>query len=115
MRDYYHPFEGISDYLQIVGIGLIILVVVMFTTQCTQHNIDENKWNNGYCEYCEGHMVYDQAVGHKYETGYIYKCEKCGRTIELSHRIEYDEVDYYAETESFVENEEFETYDGDVE
>lgn len=27
--------------------------------------------------------MYQQAVGHEYFTHYIYRCEKCGKTIEV--------------------------------
>ena len=43
---------------------------------------DEKAWNNGRCE-CGGHFEYEQAVGHQYSTSYIYKCDSCGKHIEI--------------------------------
>ena len=49
------------------------------------HTNDDKVWNNGRCS-CGGEWVYEQAIGHKYDTDYIYKCDKCGT------RYEFDEM-----------------------
>lgn len=33
---------------------------------------------------CGGQYEYEQTIGHAYSTGYIYKCNNCGRIIEIS-------------------------------
>ena len=39
--------------------------------------------------------LYEQAVGHKSKTGYIYKCQKCTRTYEFSKRMEFEPDEYF--------------------
>ena len=46
------------------------------------HEIDV--WNGGVHSGCGGHWVYEQAVGHRYTTDYIYRCDKCGYRYEFN-------------------------------
>jgi hypothetical protein len=39
-------------------------------------------WHHGCCK-CGGSWIYQQAVGHKDCTHYIYICPKCGKIIEV--------------------------------
>jgi hypothetical protein len=41
-------------------------------------------WNDGYCK-CGGKWEYQEAVGHRYSTNYLYKCDKCGRIVEFEN------------------------------
>lgn len=75
MKDY------ISDIIQIVTGIICICVIIGAVVKCSKDQ-DEKEWNNGYCE-CGGHFEYEQAVGHQYRTSYIYKCDSCGRRIEV--------------------------------
>lgn len=43
---------------------------------------DDTRWNNGHCV-CGGEWKYEQAVGHRYDTTYIYVCDECNKRIEL--------------------------------
>lgn len=43
-------------------------------------------YNNGIHDNCGGHWVYQEAVGHRFDTGYIYSCDKCGLTIEITSK-----------------------------
>ena len=43
-------------------------------------------YNNGIHKGCGGHWVYETAIGHQYTTSYIYQCDKCGITIEISEK-----------------------------
>ena len=70
----------IEFILSIIGIVFIIAVFIGLV-KCSM-NQDEKQWNNGCCE-CGGHWEYEQAVGHQYSTTYMYKCDKCGKHIEL--------------------------------
>lgn len=71
----------IIDIIQIiVGIAFIICLVVGIIIGLKER--DQKMWNNGYCE-CGGHWVYEQAVGHQYGTSYMYKCDSCGKRIEV--------------------------------
>lgn len=66
--------------LTILGIVFIIGIVIGALTLSSKQ--DEKTWNNGYCE-CGGHFEYEQAVGHRDRTSYIYRCDSCGKHIEL--------------------------------
>ena len=46
-------------------------------------NYDDKLWNGGYCNICGGSWKYEQAVGHRRSTSYIYVCDGCGRRIAL--------------------------------
>lgn len=72
----------------ILGIALIFGMVCSMV-KCSREQ-DKKEWNNGYCE-CGGHWVYEQAVGHAYSTSYLYKCDKCGKTLEV-HNTSITEV-----------------------
>lgn len=63
----------ITGIFCIVIIALLVLVI---------RSIDNAKWNNGVCS-CGGHYIYEQSVGHRYTSTHIYKCDKCGKIIEL--------------------------------
>ena len=44
---------------------------------------DDKLWNDGHCDICGGAWEYEQAVGHRNSTSYIYVCYDCGKRIEL--------------------------------
>ena len=60
--------------LIIMGIAVGILLVCRI--------MNASGWNSGYCS-CGGKWEYKQAIGHRYETTYLYECDKCGKTIEF--------------------------------
>lgn len=62
-----------------IGILILILIVIFIISRACS----SARYNNGICKICGGHYVYQQAVGHRYETNYIYRCDKCGHTIEV--------------------------------
>lgn len=63
-------------------LGIVIIGgLVIGAAKCSRDQ-DEKEWNNGYCE-CGGHWVYEQAVGHAYRTSYMYRCDECGKTLEV--------------------------------
>ena len=57
---------------------LVILLLLLFIC----YAVNETKWNNGHCS-CGGNWVYQQAVGHRANTTYLYKCDKCGKVYEF--------------------------------
>ncbi len=67
---------------------IIALVIFLFVRACTS----TVEYNGGICPRCGGTFVYQQAVGHRYSTNYIYKCDKCGKTIEIGNN--YEGVNY---------------------
>ena len=66
---------------------LAIAVLIWFIfTEC-QGAISTDTWNHGRCK-CGGHWVYQQAISRGYygmSTRYMYKCDKCGRIVELTN------------------------------
>lgn len=79
-------------------IGKMILLIIglllfMGLAYGCQHAVDSSEYNNGVCT-CGGHFHYEQAVGHRFATNYIYACDKCGRRIELCYTpLEEDGVE----------------------
>lgn len=69
------------DIIEIILWIAFIIGVIIGVAKCSKEH-DEKEWNNGYCE-CGGHFEYEQAVGHQYRTSYIYKCDSCGKRIEV--------------------------------
>jgi len=67
--------------LKFAGILLVILAVCWFASKVWS----ADKYNNGVCEACGGQYVYQQAVGHRYSTEYIYICDKCGHMIQIDN------------------------------
>ena len=74
--------------MKISEIILVIVIVLLFGlfffgiyTGVTKH--EDKLWNDGHCNVCGGAWVYEQAVGHRTSTSYIYVCRKCGKRIEL--------------------------------
>ena len=67
----------VFDIVCIIG----LIAIIVFAVKCSNNNV-VSAWNNGYCE-CGGHWVYEQAVGHAYRTSYIYRCDECGKTLEV--------------------------------
>lgn len=68
-------------------IVILLLIVVIFFIFEIDGCVAHDTYNNGHCP-CGGHYVYMQAVGHRYTTDYLYKCDKCGRTIEIANYYE---------------------------
>lgn len=74
------------DYLpEIISIIMLIslVVVFLFCVHKAQIKQDDKLWNNGHCDVCSGIWEYEQAVGHRSSTTYIYICDNCGKRIEL--------------------------------
>lgn len=77
---YYRSNNHGSTPWQFIVLLLILMVVVWFVESCSS----SNNYNNGVCRICGGHYEFQNAVGHKYSTDYIYKCDKCGNLIETN-------------------------------
>ena len=79
------------DYLQKIIIGLVAIALTIafffgfFTiiTSITSAR-DKKLWNGGHCDVCGGAWEYEQAIGHRSSTSYIYVCDGCGKRIEIS-------------------------------
>lgn len=60
----------------------IIILLISLVIAFILYSANESQWNNGYCS-CGGKWVYQEAVGHRYNTTYVYKCDKCGKLKEF--------------------------------
>lgn len=88
-------FEDFFELILTVVV-VIIVVVIIFAAIGYSNSKDLKKWNNGCCS-CGGHWEYQQAVGHRHDTDYIYKCDKCGKI---------EEFEYARDTQTDTESEE---------
>ena len=70
-NDNYNPF-----------ILALILIALLIIWLFIDNIVSSSQYNDGIC-FCGGTFKYEQAVGHYYETRYLYICDKCGRTIEI--------------------------------
>lgn len=64
--------------LSLFPIVIAILVAIIMLTNIMSFN----EYNNGICRDCGGRFVYQEAVGHRRSTHYIYICENCGNLVE---------------------------------
>lgn len=77
--------EFIAGFLTVV-IVIAFVVGLIFVCSAAENSHDDKLWNNGHCE-CGGTWEYEQAVGHRNSTSYIYICDKCGERIEMFHIV----------------------------
>lgn len=77
-----------DDLVENVGMIVLIALLILFIFGIfvaidypTRH--DDKVWNDGHCDICGGTWKYEQAVGHKHSTTYIYVCDGCEKRIEL--------------------------------
>lgn len=71
-------------YTLSVILGIILLAIAICFCE---YKTSESEWNDGHCE-CGGSWMYVEAVGHRYSTEYIYKCDGCGRMIKTAFLME---------------------------
>ena len=82
-----YKFMGVSDWAwyhkeMIEFIISVIGVIIMIFLAVKGYSIMNEEYNDGICKECGGHYEYVESVGHKHNTSYIYKCDKCGHRIE---------------------------------
>ena len=63
-------------------IPLFIAIAIFIIFSFIANIAGSIQYNDGICS-CGGTFKYEQAVGHRYNTTYLYICDKCGRTIEI--------------------------------
>ena len=77
----------------LIIIALCIIVLGMFYA-CSADS-SSTVYNHGIHYDCGGKLIYQQAVGHKYSTSYIFKCDKCNELLEFeSGAVDYDTIYY---------------------
>lgn len=64
---------------------ILILLAIIFILKV----VNATSWNGGYCS-CGGAWRYQQAIGHRFETTFLYQCDKCGKTKEFYQK--YTEI-----------------------
>lgn len=70
-------------------IALLIVVVVVVALAFLTLKISQANYNDGVCENCGGHYVYQDCGGGRWVV-YIYKCDTCGHLIETN--VLFDDV-----------------------
>lgn len=72
-------------FAEIIAIVVVfgLLIGGAFLIDSCADKKDIEAWNGGYHEDCGGQWEYEQAVGHRYSTNYIYVCDKCGMRHEF--------------------------------
>lgn len=76
-----------SDYLPEIVITIVVILlssVFLFGIYKAMSIRDDRVWNDGHCDVCGGVWQYEQAVGHRSSTSYIYICNGCGKRIEIN-------------------------------
>lgn len=66
---------------------LIIAMIFVFVVRSCEVKDGMKEYNNGICRICGGTYEFVSAVGHKYETNYIYRCDNCGHKIEIADSV----------------------------
>lgn len=72
---------------------IVVIGLIIFGLAKLEYKDDMHKWNDGICTVCGGEYEYEQAVGHKSRTTYIYRCEQCGHMIEVGLLFNSDRRD----------------------
>lgn len=77
-----------KDKFELKGsiIMIIICIIIIFIMSSCEAALSEETYNNGIHEGCGGHWIYENAIGHRYSTNFIYHCDKCGTVVELSEK-----------------------------
>ena len=76
-----------SDIKFKIILFIAFIVIWILASECTSYE-SSIEWNNGICSKCGGQWSYQQIITrgrYNERTHYIYKCNKCGRMIELDN------------------------------
>lgn len=72
------------EYIIAIIVTMLLFFAFFFGVYKIVTKHEEKLWNDGRCDVCGGTWEYEQAVGHRTETTYIYVCHGCGKRIEIS-------------------------------
>ena len=67
-------------------IVFIFLITLAFIISVCSTTVSTKVYNNGTHKNCGGHWIYENAIGHRYSTNYIYHCDKCGTIYEFTKK-----------------------------
>lgn len=68
----------ITIFVWILSCGLFFVLIY------GQSKYEDGLWNNGKCPACQGNWVFTNASHKNCDVFYYYKCDNCGRVIELA-------------------------------
>lgn len=80
--------------------AIVIVIIMCVTCSSNVQRADYESEYNGVCPNCEGTLIYQQAIGHKDSTAYIFKCEKCNNLYEIDSHDTDGQVIYYSDGET---------------
>lgn len=87
-----HSDSGIELKIDLIIMGTL-LVLVFIASGC-----ENNEYNGGIHKGCGGTYIFQQAIGHKYSTSYLFKCDKCNETLEVAdYSIKGEKIHYSEE------------------
>lgn len=81
-------FFEMMEAILITAVIILVIVGICYGLRSLEKKSDEKIYNNGICTECGGHYEYEQAVGHREDTTYIYKCNKCNKRIEVHYIVD---------------------------
>lgn len=85
-------------------IVVVIIAAVIFLVMCSSNTNAKadyvSEYNDGICQDCGGTLIYQQAIGHKDSTAYIFQCDKCNNIIEIDSYDVKDKVIYFTNGET---------------
>ena len=79
----YRDKDKEDEFIDGVKIGIFIVLFVGLLL-FLDRGIDTWRWNDGYCS-CGGKWLYEQVIEDNNISGYLYRCNKCGKKIELDY------------------------------
>lgn len=71
-----------KDDINLLIVIFAVIIIILIAIYGHEYEKNKNEWNNGYCS-CGGHWKYKQSVEDGDNTTYIYRCDNCGKTIEV--------------------------------
>lgn len=75
-----------KDTIVATIISIFLIMFVAFIIQACSTTMSKKMYNNGIHKNCGGHWIYENAIGHRSSTNYIYHCDKCGTIYEFEEK-----------------------------
>lgn len=71
------------DFIATIGFFITVIIIAIVLV-CCERTIELNDYNDGICKNCGEKLEFVNYVGHKYTTASMYRCPKCGRSVEVT-------------------------------